>query len=100
MLKDLDHRFSDLEQKVVQLKHDYQQLKSDYDQLLESHSLLKQKLDEEKKAHQELIEEYKDIKLVSAISGNPNYNRLMKNHINRLIKEIDACIAQLQNSNL
>jgi RNase P/RNase MRP subunit p30 len=47
-----------------------------------------------------LAEEQKNIKLYSAISGNPEHNRLMKNHINRLVKEVDFCIAQLQNSGL
>ncbi|WKS94349.1 hypothetical protein [Riemerella columbina] len=100
MLKELELHFSGLETKIVELKKDYQKLKAEYDELLASHTHLKERLDEEKKAHQELIEEYKDIKLVSAISGNPEHNRLMKNHINRLVKEIDACIAQLQNSGL
>ena len=38
--------------------------------------------------------------MMAAISGNPEHNRLMKNHINRLIKEIDACIIQLQNTGM
>ena len=62
--------------------------------------ILKLKYEEEHKKNQELIEQQKKIKLISAISGNPDHNRLMKNHINRLVKEIDACIAQLQNSGL
>jgi len=47
-----------------------------------------------------LKEEQKKIKLISAISGNPDHNRLMKNHINKLIKEIDACIAYLRNTGM
>ena len=50
--------------------------------------------------NQELKEEQKKIKLISAISGNPDHNRLMKNHINKLIKEIDACIAYLRNTGM
>lgn len=56
--------------------------------------------DVEKKKNQELAEKEKETKLYSALSGNPNHNRLMKNHINRLIKEVDFCIAELQNSGL
>ncbi|MDY3547015.1 hypothetical protein PG291_00145 [Riemerella anatipestifer] len=100
MLKEIENHFSEVEQKIIHLKNDYQKLKDDYSVLLESYNETKMKLDTEKKAHQELLEKYKEIKLVSAISGNPNHNRLMKNHINRLIKEIDACIAQLQNKGL
>ncbi|MHA3045909.1 hypothetical protein JSO59_000860 [Riemerella anatipestifer] len=100
MLREIENHFSEVEQKVIRLKSDYQKLKDDYSALLDSYNETKRKLDAEKKAHQELLEKYKEIKLVSAISGNPNHNRLMKNHINRLIKEIDACIAQLQNRGL
>ncbi|MDY3520670.1 hypothetical protein PG614_04325 [Riemerella anatipestifer] len=100
MLREIENHFSEVEQKVIRLRSDYQKLKDDYSALLDSHNETKRKLDAEKKAHQELLEKYKEIKLVSAISGNPNHNRLMKNHINRLIKEIDVCIAQLQNKGL
>ena len=61
---------------------------------------LKAKYEEEVMKNEELIEEQKKMKLTSAISGNPDHNRLMKSHINRLIKEIDVCIAELRNSGL
>ena len=76
----------DLLEKYAILADDYNQLKAKYE--------------EERKQNQELVDEQKKIKLISAISGNPDHNRLMKNHINRLVKEIDSCIAQLQNSGL
>ena len=71
-----------------------------YLELSQEHELLKKKYDEERKKSQVLAEEQKNIKLYSAITGNPDHNRLMKNHINRLIKEVDHCIAELQNSGL
>ena len=61
---------------------------------------LQKKYDEEREKNQVLAVEQKNIKLYSSLSGNPEHNRLMKNHINRLVKEIDSCIAQLQNSGL
>ena len=76
----------DLLEKYAILADDYNQLKAKYE--------------EERKQNQELVDEQKKIKLISAISGNPDHNRLMKNHINRLVKEIDSCIAQLQNSGM
>ncbi len=100
MLKDLESHFSLLEKKILILKKDYQTLSENHAMLSKEYEDLKQRFESERKANQELAEEYKKIKLHSAISGNPEHNRLMKNHINRLVKEVDLCIAQLQNSGL
>ncbi len=100
MLKDLESNFSLLEKRILILKKDYQNLREEYDTLSKDFEEMKQKYDVERRKSQELAEEQKNIKLQSAISGNPAHNRLMKNHINRLIKEVDNCIAQLQNSGL
>ncbi|MBS1549256.1 MAG: hypothetical protein JSS94_05235 [Bacteroidetes bacterium] len=100
MLKELDNHFTELERKISILQKDYLKLKDSLFELHQEHEELKLKYDEEKAKNQELTEDYKKIKLHSALSGNPEHNRLMKNHINRLIKEVDTCIAQLQNSGL
>lgn len=100
MLKDLESNFSLLEKRILILKKNYQNLREEYDTLSKDFEEMKQKYDVERRKSQELAEEQKNIKLQSAISGNPEHNRLMKNHINRLIKEVDNCIAQLQNSGL
>ncbi|MHA6697556.1 hypothetical protein [Chryseobacterium sp. A301] len=100
MLKDLESNFSLLEKKILMLKKDYQTLSEHHVTLSKEYEDLKLRFESERKVNQELAEEYKKIKLHSAISGNPEHNRLMKNHINRLVKEVDQCIAQLQNSGL
>ncbi len=100
MLKDLESNFSQLEKRILMLKKDYQNLREEYSILSKDFEEMKEKYDVERRKSQELAEEQKNIKLQSAISGNPEHNRLMKNHINRLIKEVDSCIAQLQNSGL
>ena len=100
MLKDLENNFSDLEKKILNVSKNYQNLNEKYLELSQEHEILKKKYDEERKKSQVLAEEKKNIKLYSAITGNPDHNRLMKNHINRLIKEVDHCIAELQNSGL
>lgn len=100
MLKELENNFSLLEKKIFEMNKSYQNLLEKHAILTEDFENLKVKYEEEQKRNQELTEEQKKIKLISAISGNPDHNRLMKNHINRLVKEIDACIAQLQNSGL
>lgn len=100
MLQDLEHNFSLLEKKILTISKNYQNLDEKYVELKQENEELKEKYEEERKKNQVLAEEQKNIKLYSAISGNPDHNRLMKNHINRLIKEVDYCIAELQNSGL
>ena len=100
MLQDLDNNFSVLEKKILNISKNYQNLTEQYLELSQEHTELKKKYEEEKIKSRVLEEENKNIKLYSAISGNPDHNRLMKNHINRLIKEVDHCIAELQNSGL
>ena len=100
MLKDLDNNFSVLEKRILNVTKNYQNLTEAFVELSQEHAELKKKYEEEKRKSQVLAEEQKNIKLYSAITGNPDHNRLMKNHINRLIKEVDHCIAELQNSGL
>lgn len=100
MLTDLENNFSLLEKRILNIRKNYLLLQEKYTELDKEHEDLKAKYDEERKKSQVLAEEQKNIKLYSAISGNPDHNRLMKNHINRLIKEVDLCIAELQNNGL
>ncbi len=100
MLKELETNFSLLEKKIEEVRKNQKDLLEKYAILADDYNQLKAKYEEEHKKNQELVDEQKKIKLISAISGNPDHNRLMKNHINRLVKEIDSCIAQLQNSGL
>lgn len=100
MLKDLETNFVALEKNILSLTKKYKDLSEQYKELFQEHNHLKEKYDEECRKTQELTEEKKRLQLMSAISGNPDHNRLMKQHINRLVKEIDACIAQLQNTGL
>ena len=100
MLKELETNFSLLEKKIEEVRKNQKDLLEKYAILADDYNKLKAKYEEERKQNQELVDEQKKIKLISAISGNPDHNRLMKNRINRLVKEIDSCIAQLQNSGL
>ncbi len=100
MLQELENNFSELEKRLLNLSKSHQSLSEKFIDLNKEYEELKLKYDEERKKNQVLAEEQKNIKLYSAISGNPEHNKLMKNHINRLVKEIDFCIAQLQNSGL
>lgn len=100
MLTELERNFAQLEDKILVINKNYKGLSKKYAELLEEQAVLQKKYDEEREKNQKLLEENKELKMFSSISGNPEHNRLMKSHINRLIKEIDACIAQLQNSGM
>ncbi|WP_288790450.1 hypothetical protein [uncultured Elizabethkingia sp.] len=100
MLKDLESNFVSLEKKILRLTANYKNLSEKYAELSDKYEKLKTKYEDESSKNEELQEEQRRIKLMSAISGNPEHNRLMKNHINRLVKEIDSCIAQLQNTGI
>ena len=100
MLKDLESNFVSLEKKILKLTANYKNLSEKYAELSDKYEKLRMKYEDESSKNEELQEEQRRIKLMSAISGNPEHNRLMKNHINRLVKEIDSCIAQLQNTGI
>ncbi|TDX86610.1 hypothetical protein [Epilithonimonas xixisoli] len=100
MLSELENNFSVLEKKILNLYKKFKNLSEKHAETSEELQKLKEEYMEEKRRNQILVEENKELKLYSAISGNAEHNRLMKNHINRLVKEIDMCVSELQNTGL
>jgi len=100
MLGELENNFSVLEKKILNLYKKFKNLSEKHAETSEELQKLKEEYAEEKRRNQILAEENKELKLYSAISGNSEHNRLMKNHINRLVKEIDMCVSELQNTGL
>ena len=100
MLSELENNFSVLEKKILNLYKKFKNLAEKHAETAEELQKLKEDYAEERRRNQILAEENKELKLYSAISGNAEHNRLMKNHINRLVKEIDMCVSELQNSGL
>ena len=100
MLGELENNFSVLEKKILNLYKKFKNLSEKHAETSEELKKLREEYVEEKRRNQILAEENKELKLYSAISGNAEHNRLMKNHINRLVKEIDMCVSELQNTGL
>ena len=100
MLSELENNFSVLEKKILNLYKKFKNLSEKHAETAEELQKLKEDYAEERRRNQILAEENKELKLYSAISGNAEHNRLMKNHINRLVKEIDMCVSELQNTGL
>ncbi|MFC0344449.1 MULTISPECIES: hypothetical protein [Epilithonimonas] len=100
MLSELENNFSVLEKKILNLYKRFKNLSEKHAETTQELEKLREDYVEEKRRNQILVEENKELKLYSAISGNAEHNRLMKNHINRLVKEIDMCVSELQNTGL
>ena len=100
MLSELENNFSVLEKRILNLHKKFRNLSEKYAEQSDELEKLKEEYAEERRKNQNLAEENKELKLYSAISGNAEHNRLMKNHINRLVKEIDKCVSELQNTGL
>jgi chromosome segregation ATPase len=100
MLSELENNFSVLEKKILNLYKKFKNLSDKHAETSEELQKVREEYVEEKRRNQILAEENKELKLYSAISGNAEHNRLMKNHINRLVKEIDMCVSELQNTGL
>lgn len=99
-IKELRHYLLEIEDKVDELLLVRMQLMNENQRLLEAYTELEKKYNEEKKRYQELAEREKEVKMHAALSGNPEHNRLMKTHLNRLIKEVEYCISELEKSGL
>lgn len=100
MLQEIDGSFKSLESKVEELLRRTQKLQTELALLEEVNQTLRSRVEEEKMKNQMLAEENKTVRMQAALGGNPEQSRLLKNHINRLIREVDFCIATLHNTNL
>lgn len=86
------------------LKENISELIRAYKKLREEKDLLKIELEETKNRLSLLQKEYIDLKsdndelkVANAMMGGKEHKRLMKLRVNKLIKEVDACIVQLKN---
>lgn len=91
--------FDKIERKVLDLLENYQNIKQEIAKLEEDNLRLKNKLRDSQLHNLELMEEVKRLKVVNAMSGNQEYKEMMKLKMNKLIKEVDSCIAQIKTNN-
>ena len=74
-------------------------LRKEIETLKEENARLKNKLRDSQTNNLNLNEEVKRLKVVNAMSGNQEYKQMMKQRMNKLIKEVDTCIAQIKTNN-
>ncbi len=94
-MTDNEKLVDELKKKANLLISSYQQLKNDVNRLTEENKRLKSLLNEKTSNEERLIEETKLLKLSQGISTEDKKEVKLK--INELVREIDSCIARLNN---
>lgn len=97
-MSDNESNFIKLEQTLYQLVGEYRNIKKENKSLEEEIKVLKNSLQVSRTQNIELKESTDQLKLTNAMLGDVEHRRLMKVRINKLIKELDICIAQVKNS--
>jgi FtsZ-binding cell division protein ZapB len=84
-----------LQSKLNRLLSKYELLQIENQQLLEKSEKLVQEVQQQQASVSAIEKKYDSLKIANAIVGNKEDKRLTKLKINTLIREIDKCIAQL-----
>ena len=88
--------FNVLESKVLNLLENFKNIKQELNTLEQENVRLKNKLRDSQVHNLNLMDEVKRLKVVNAMSGNQEYKKMMKLKMNKLINEVDSCIAQIK----
>lgn len=92
-----DQNFIKLEQGVRRLAAAYRDVIKEKETLKKEIEALNQKLSLMQTDAVAMKSDNDRLKVASALLGDENHRRLMKSKVNKLIKELDVCIAQIKN---
>lgn len=92
-----ESNFINLEQKLYQLVDAYKNIKKEKESLKEEVEALKENLKSSRTEVLQLKDNNERLKVANAMLGDEEHRRLMKLRVNKLIKELDVCIAQVKN---
>ncbi|HLV23911.1 MAG TPA: hypothetical protein VKY36_03935 [Moheibacter sp.] len=92
-----ESNFIKLEQKLYQLVDAYRNIKKEKETLEQEVDALKQNLKLSRTEMLKLKDDSDRLKVANAMLGDEEHRRLMKLRVNKLIKELDVCIAQVKN---
>lgn len=92
-----ESNFINLEQKLYQLVGAYKNIKKERESLKEEVEALKENLKSSRTEVLKWKDENERLKVANAMLGDEEHRRLMKLRVNKLIKELDVCIAQVKN---
>ncbi len=91
-----ESNFDNLERKLHQMVVAYRNIKKERNSLKEEIEALKQSLKESRIESVRLKDNNDRLKVANAMLGENEHRRLMKLRVNRLIKELDVCMAQIK----
>lgn len=92
-----ESNFINLEQKLYQLVGAYKNINKERESLKEEIEALKESLKSSRSEVLKWKDENERLKVANALLGDEEHRRLMKLRVNKLIKELDVCIAQVKN---
>jgi len=85
----------DFKAKLRLLMKRYSTLKNEKQELLEKIAGLEQNIADLKGENEELVKKYDDLKIAKVLSFEDGDKKMVKQRINKIVREIDKCIAQL-----
>lgn len=89
--------FIRLEQKLRQLVEAYKRIKEENEEKEKEIEALKESLKSSRTEVLKLKDDTERLKVTAALMGDKEHRRLTKLRVNKLIKELDVCIAQVKN---
>lgn len=90
--------FINLKEKLYQLVDAYKSCKKENQALTEEIQTLNNNLKISRQEVLKMKDENEGLKVANALLGDQEHRRLMKLRVNKLIKELDVCIAQVKNN--
>ena len=95
MANDYKEIIEGINNKADKLVSEYRKLEDVNKKLIEEKEYLQSKLEEQQEHHDSLLGKYENLKSGKIVDLSQNDVKLTKTKINRLVKEIDSCIALL-----
>lgn len=93
-------KFIQLEEKLSQLIQAYRDIKTENETLIDEVKVLQENLRSARQEQLKMKDEIDQLKVSNALLGDKEHRRLMKLRVNKLIKELDVCIAQVKNERI
>jgi len=96
-MQELDTYIAELTKRAGKLSDSHLSLKNENAKLKIRNAELEQTLNEEKNVLQQLKESNKVVKIAKAVTDNDDDRKEQKKRLNELVREVDKCIAFLNN---
>lgn len=95
--REVSHLINSLQSKVEKLIIQHKKSKEDMRQLRDENDFLRNQLTDKKEKLKELEERNKVLKLAKSLGGDEGKTTELKLKINEMVREIDKCIALVNN---